>query len=255
MKVCVIGLGTVGTPTNIYMHQQGLQVCGYDILEKSLGEIETYTNWNKVPNSDAYVIAVSSNRVESVCKDVAGKDKKKLILIESTVKVGTCRKISGELDLKNMAHCPHRYWGDDPVNHGVRQLRVIGAINEESLEKARKFYSRLKIPLHLCPSIEVAEMCKIAENAYRFVHISFAEELRTICEANEIDFDEVRKACNTKWNTEIPEARDGIMGTCLPKDTKYLQLLHDNTPLLDGAISTDELYKRNLKTKVRHDSQ
>jgi UDP-N-acetyl-D-mannosaminuronic acid dehydrogenase len=43
-------------------------------------------------------------------------------------------------------------------------------------------------------------MCKIVENAYRYVQIAFAEELRMICEALGLDFNEVRMACNTKWN-------------------------------------------------------
>jgi hypothetical protein len=34
----------------------------------------------------------------------------------------------------------------------------------------------------------------------------------------ERNFNEVRKACNTKWNIEIPEARDGIKAhTACPK--------------------------------------
>lgn len=247
MRVCVIGLGTVGTPTALFIYEQGLQVCGYDVLERSIKGVETFTKWDKVPRSDVYVVTVSSESVESVCRRIAKKDKKSLVLIESTVKVGTCRRISDKFSLKILAHCPHRYWIEDPINHGVRQLRVIGALNEESLEKGMRFYRLLDIPLHVCPTIEVAEMCKIAENAYRFVQIAFAEELRMICETRRIPFKEVRKACNTKWNIEIPEAREGILGPCLPKDTHYLKLLGDQVPLLDGAILTDEIYQKSKK--------
>lgn len=247
MKVCVIGLGTVGVPSALYIHQKGIQVCGYDVVEKSIKELETFTDWNKVPLSDIYVVTASSESVEPACEKIAQKDKKSLTLIESTVKVGTCRRVSEQIGLKNLAHCPHRYWGEDPVNHGVSQLRVIGAMNKESLENATRFYRQLNIPLHVCPTIEVAEMCKIAENAYRFVHIAFAEELSLICSAEGIDFNEVRNACNTKWNIDIPEAREGIMGTCLPKDTRYLKLPLNPAPLLDGAIQTDALYQKNRK--------
>ena len=247
MKVCVIGLGTIGTPVVKYIHEHGFQVCGYDLIKKPIENVETFTDWEKVPRSDVYVVAVSSDNVEDSCRKISSKGKDSLVSIESTVPVGTCRRISETFDLPTLVHCPHRYWAEESVDHGVKQLRVIGAINEESLERGLEFYRLLKIPLRVCPTIEIAEMCKIAENAYRFVQIAFAEELRMICEEKEIPFDEVRKACNTKWNIEIPEARDGISGSCLPQDIGFLNRLADRSPLLDGAILTDQNYKRQRK--------
>ena len=251
MEVCVIGLGTVGAPTASYIQKHGFSVFGCDLVERSIEGVETFTNWGKVPQSEVYVVAVSSDSVESVCEEIAEKSKNALVLIESTVRVGTCRRISERLGLKLLAHCPHRYWAEDPVNHGVGQLRVIGALNEESLEKSIGFYKSLDVPLHVCSTIEVAEMCKIAENAYRFVQIAFAEELKMICDANEVPFKEVREACNTKWNTTIQEAREGILGACLPKDTRYLKLLAQHTPLIDGAIAADHVYQEKARKNIK----
>jgi len=250
MNVCVIGLGTVGAPTASYIRRQGFSVVGYDLVEKSIEGVGTFTDWGRVPQSEVYVVAVPSDIVESACEAIADKYRNSMVLIESTVKVGTCRRISIKLGLKVLAHCPHRYWAEDAVNHGVRQLRVIGALNEESLEKSMEFYRSLDVPLHVCPTIEVAEMCKIAENAYRFVHIAFSEELKMICDASGIPFKEVREACNTKWNTEIQEAREGILGECLPKDTRYVKVLADYTPLIDGAIATDQAYQKKQTEKA-----
>lgn len=247
MKVCVLGLGNIGVPVIEYISKHGFQVYGYDVVEKSIGSIETFTGWEVVPECDVYVVTVSSNSVEDVCKKISNKNKNSLVCIESTVPVGTCRKISETFDLSTLVHCPHRFWVEDPINHGVRQHRVIGAVNEESLRRGLDFYRSLDIPLHVCASIEIAEMCKIAENAYRFVQIAFAEELRMICESRKIPFDDVKKACNTKWNIEILEAREGILGVCLPKDTRYLRLMAENVPLLDGAILTDKNYKKWIK--------
>ncbi|MFX0199733.1 MAG: hypothetical protein ACFFCW_26725 [Candidatus Hodarchaeota archaeon] len=247
MRVCVVGLGTIGTPTIKYIHEHGFEAYGYDLTKKSLDGIETFTDWEMVPESDIYVVTVTSDNVENVCKEIAGRDKSSLVAIESTVRMGTCRKIVETLGFRSLVHCPHRYWEEDPVNHGVRQLRVIGAMNEQSLERGLEFYRSLDIPLHICPTIEVAEMCKIAENAKRFVQITFSEELKMICEEKNIPFDEVRKACNTKWNIEILEAREGIYGSCLPKDIRYLKLLTTCSPLIDGAILTDEIYRKRIR--------
>ena len=247
MRICVVGLGTIGTPTIKYIHQHGFEAYGYDLTEKSLDRIKTFTDWERVPKSDIYVVTVSSENVENVCKKISSKDKRSFVAIESTVPVGTCRKIAETSGLQALVHCPHRYWKEDPVNHGIRQLRVIGAINEQSLERGLEFYRSLDILLHICPTIETAEMCKIAENAYRFIQIAFAEELKMICEERKIQFDQVRKACNTKWNIEIPEAREGIFGSCLPQDIGYLKLVATHSPLLNGAIQSDEAYRKRRK--------
>jgi len=249
MKVCVIGLGTIGTPVVEYVHEHGFQVCGYDLIKKPIENVEIFTDWEKVPRSDIYVVAVPSDNVENACRKISSKSKDSLVSIESTVPVGTCRRISETFNLQTLVHCPHRYWVEEPVDHGVKQLRVIGAINEESLERGLEFYRSLKVPLHVCPTIEIAETCKIAENTYRFVQIAFAEELLMICEEKEIPFDEVRKACNTKWNIEILDARDGIYGSCLPQDIGFLSRLTDRSPLLDGAILTDQNYKKWIKKR------
>jgi len=59
---------------------------------------------------------------------------------------------------------PHRYWADEPEKHGVNQMRVIGAVNEASLKAGLKLYQNVfGIPLHTCPTVEIAEMCKITE--------------------------------------------------------------------------------------------
>lgn len=183
--------------------------------------------------------------VYEVCGKISNIRPNALVSIESTVSVGTCRKVAETFRLKRLVHCPHRFWSGDPINHGVVQIRVLGALNEESLEASREFYSKLKIPLHIVPSLEVAELTKIVEKAYRFVQIAFAEEVNMLCEKYDLPFNILREACNTKWNINILEARDGIKGHCLPKDIKYLVNLGE-APLLRGAIRADKRFKRWL---------
>jgi nucleotide sugar dehydrogenase len=229
MKVCVLGLGEVGLPTAKYILSRGFEVYGYDVsstaIERAKGEgvLEATEIWDEVPPTDVYVICVSTllkgdapdlSPVFDVCEKISKKaSSHSLISIESTIVPGTSRKIFENIFKQNvnLVHVPHRYWAGDPVKHGVKQLRVIGAVNQESLEVGIKFYRDvLEVPLHVCSSIEIAEMCKIAENAYRYVQIAFAEELKMICETLGLGFNEVREACNTKWNVEILEAREGI---------------------------------------------
>lgn len=258
-KVCVIGLGTVGYPTANYISKLGFYVYGYDIRPVNSENFFTTTDWNKIPTDiKIYIITVSTGlkrgkpdltNLYEVCDKISNTNSDSLICMESTVPVGTCRKLSEEFCLSNFVHVPHRYWTENPKKYGVKVLRVLGALNNQSLTRGLDFYKKLKIPLYIVPSIEIAEMCKIAENAYRYVKIAFVEGLKMICEDLGLDFNQVRAACNTKWNINLLEAREGIGGDCLPKDIRYL-LYHSNSdPFLIGAIQTDDLYKKRIRIK------
>ncbi|HVD08422.1 MAG TPA: hypothetical protein VNB67_08255, partial [Nitrososphaeraceae archaeon] len=114
--------------------------------------------------------------------------------------------------------------------------------NEKSKSKSKS----LGIPMHPVSDIEIAELSKIAENAHRYLQIAFAEDLYLYCQANNINFSELRDAINTKWNVHILEPREGIGGHCLPKDTKMF--LHSSksikSKILQAAIEVDQDYRR-----------
>ena len=271
MLICVVGLGEIGLSTAKYSRDKGLKVYGYDINEDAAKRanqqgIHAFSEWQKVPEADVYVICVSTwnasgqpdlSAVFEISKKISSRTSKhSLVSIESTILPGTSKKIYNSIfhgDVK-LVHVPHRYWADDPVSHGVRQRRVIGAVNQDSLESGKEFYGNLlDIPLHEVSSIEESEMCKISENAYRYVQIAFAEELKMICEDLALDFEEVREACNTKWNTEILDAREGIQGKCLPKDRDSLSSLSGHNTLLEASKKVDEQYREWLR-KSKHSS-
>jgi nucleotide sugar dehydrogenase len=269
MLICIIGLGEIGMSSAKYSRDKGLKVFGYDINEDVVKRanqqgIRAFFEWEKVPEVDAYVICVSTWNASgqpdfSAVFDISKKiscmtNKDSLVSIESTLVPGTSRNIynlifHGDVEL---VHVPHRYWAEDPVAHGVRQPRVIGAVNQDSLRSGKKFYCNLlDIPLHEVSSIEESEMCKISENAYRYVQIAFAEELKMICKDLALDFEEVRKACNTKWNTEILEARGGIKGKCLPTDRHSMASLSEHNTLLEASKKVDEQYREWLRRSRR----
>lgn len=258
-KVCVLGLGVVGYPTADYINKRGFQVCGYDILAINSDNFFTTTDWAKIPrDTEVYIITVSTGskggkpdltNLNNVCRKIANTNPDALVCMESTVLPGTCRYLAKEFGLVNFVHVPHRYWSRNIEKYGIKTLRIFAALNKASFANGLNFYRRLEIPLHIVPRIEIAEICKIAENTNTFVRIAFVESLRIICEDLGLDFNAVRDACNTKWNVDLLEARDGIGGYCLPKDIRYLLHLSNSDPLLLGAIQTDANYKKRFGPK------
>jgi UDP-N-acetyl-D-mannosaminuronate dehydrogenase len=209
-----------------------------------------------------------------------------LVSIESTIPKGTSKKVFEMLNHRlHVAHAPHRWYALEQEEHGVNQLRVLGGVCQCCLDVAMDFYDgvstsngnngsgkdskqqeqqandtttttyphkSLGIRMHPVQQIEIAEITKIAENAHRYLQIAFAEDLYLYCQANNINFAELRDALNTKWNVNILEPRDGIGGHCLPKDTKmFLQSSKSiKSKILASAIEVDEDYRRYRQTRV-----
>lgn len=269
--ICVMGLGTVGFPTALYLHHRGCQVTGYDISSSAIQKASAYIKATDDPaevpaDTQYFIICVSTTQVNgrpdmSSVYDSCWKISEfhpRLVSIESTVPLGTCREIYESIlkSRTSVAHVPHRYWSQDPYRHGVCQPRVLGGVDSISLLKAKQFYSRVRIPFLEVEPIEIAEMAKIAENSYRYVQIAFAQELQSICREKKIDFGKLRQACNSKWNIDIPEARDGIGGTCLPKDIRYLITAAEDLglkpDLLRSAIQSDRTYRSGFLKPLVH---
>jgi nucleotide sugar dehydrogenase len=266
-KVCIIGLGQIGFPVAQYAKDKGLDVWGYDINPNTVerankeGTFKSTIAWSEIPQVESYIVCVTTGQVGNapdlsavfdVCKKITEKAAdNSLVSIESTIIPGTCKKIFNEVfkNKINLVHAPHRYWADEPEKHGVNQIRVIGGVNPESLRAGLNLYdAAFKIPMYVCPTVEIAEMCKITENSHRYLQIAFAEDLRMLCEKIGMNFNDLRAACNTKWNVDIPEARDGIGRHCLPKDIRYITSL-EHSILLNSAIKVDEKYRKWLNKK------
>ena len=220
----------------------------------------------------------------SVVEKISRETKKNeaLVSIESTIPKGTSKKVFEMLSHRlHVVHAPHRWYALEEKVHGINQLRVIGGVCDCCLKAGMQFYDgrdphpsysytssllsslspyssslpqypnnqSLGIPMHPVSEIEIAEITKVVENADRYLQIAFAEELYLYCQANNINFPELRDAVNTKWNVNILEPREGIGGHCLPKDTKmFLQSSKSiRSKILTTAMEVDEHYRRSRR--------
>jgi len=290
-RVLIIGLGQLGLSAARYIKEIGFDTYGYDmnpkameIAERSVG-IKQATDFG-INDFDVYVINVSTHKPDdrsspqidgllSIAHKISREAKKDaLVSIESTIPKGTSKKVFEILNHRlHVVHAPHRWYASEEKEHGVNQLRVIGGVCDCCLRIGLQFYcgnndpttqyKNLKVAMHQVSEIEIAEITKIAENAHRYLQIAFAEELYLYCQANNINFPELRDALNTKWNVEILEAREGITKHNLLKDTKmFLQSTSQRkSKIITAAMVVDEDYKRyrakleqHLESSIEHNS-
>lgn len=270
-KVLVIGLGEIGYNNAEYMTMRGLVVDGYDISEKAVDRAlddgiirKKATDFS---DYDYYIICISTHNpadmfapyqqgVLEIAQAIAKVGREgALIGIDSTISRGTTKAVLDIVKHKlHVVHVPHRYYKYEKDVHGVNQTRVMGGHEQCCINKGREFYGDiLGITLHPVSSAEVAELTKIVENSYRYVEIAFAEELRMFCDKSGIDFNELRNAINTKWNIKILEAKDGIGGHCLPKDSQMFLNLSASvieTSIIAAAKEVDLQYRHHITQKL-----
>ena len=269
-KILIIGLGEIGYNCAEYLNEMGLKVDGIDISEAAItraldaGIISSVAK--NFSDYDYYIICISTHQPENqfepyldsfhqLIETIAREGKpNSLISVESTIPFGTTKKIL-ELTKHKMhvVHFPHRYYRLEKQNHGVNQMRVLGAPHECCKKIAENFYGKVQgIPIYHVHSAEVAELSKIVENSYIYLQIAFAEELKIVCDSKNVDFDELRTACNTKWNINIFENHKGIGGHCLPKDTKMVLAFENKAvtkSLLETAMIVDMQYRAHIMEK------
>jgi nucleotide sugar dehydrogenase len=276
-KVLVVGLGQLGLPVAKYVKQRGFDTYGYDISANALDSAARVgiKRADDFGDFDVCILCVSTHMPDNiylpytdsmmaVAKQISEQATDgSLVCIESTIPMGTARKIFDLFGHRlHVAHVPHRWYQHDQEKYGVNQLRVGGGIESCCLDMAVQFYSgdlngnasnsritgSLGIPIHPVKNVELAELTKTVENAHRYLQIAFAEELYIWCRLNNIDFWALRNALNTKWNVNVLEPRDGIGGHCLPKDTRMFlnasQVI--KSKILASAIEADMDY-RNYK--------
>ena len=154
------------------------------------------------------------------------------VIIESTVEPGTTRDIilpllkvnSGlrEQDF-HLAFSPERI---DPTNvtWKIRNTpKLVSGLTLESLDIAYKFYSQFIDVVYRCDSLEEAETAKLLENTFRFVNISFINEMAIFCNKLGVDINKVIKAATTKPYGYMPFFPSiGVGGHCIPVDPLYL---------------------------------
>lgn len=253
MEITVIGLGEIGYETfKELVKNKEHEISGVDISEERLSMISKSYPDNKISknipyNSDIYIVSVySPKQIKDVISQI-NLEKKPLVIIESTMFPGETRKILQSYPDLDLVLFPHRYNPNDPEHHVFNLNRIMGAVSGDSLARAVDFYKDyISMDRLMLVPLEIAELSKPLENAYRFVEIALAEEIRLLCEDKNIDFDMLRKSMNTKWNINVKEVRKGIAGKCLPKDCKFINDFFVKNNIFSSSLRTDSLYRRLL---------
>ena len=166
-----------------------------------------------------------------------------LVIVRSTVPVGTCRKILLPLlrakhKEVRLAFCPER----TIQGQALRELRelpqVVGALDMTSAQLAAKLWEQVTRRVVLISSLEAGEMVKLINNSHTDLLYSFGNEVAMMAQGFSLDPTELIRTANVGYPR--PDlARPGFVGgPCMSKDPYLLLTSLDGSgyvPRLAGA--------------------
>jgi len=199
--------------------------------------------------------------VWDVVDQLPEQDERSLLVMKSTVPVGTGEKVREALDARGLAHVgyvsnPEFLAEGTAVEDFMRPDRVvIGAFAGADGETVAALYEPLGAPI-VRGDVASAEMIKLAANAFLMTRISFINEIANVCEATGADVVKVAEGVGLDHRLGPHFLRAGIGwgGSCFPKDGVALKQLASNSgyhfQLLNAVIEVNELQKRRVIGKL-----
>ncbi len=300
-KIGVVGTGYVGLVTGACFSSRGIEVTCFDLNEErintlSSGEVPFYEpgleemvslnrkegklsfslmNKEKINNVDMIFICVGTpddgtgktsmnqidNAIDFVIKNLT---EEKIIVIRSTVPVGTCESIQERIrneSLFNHIVCSNPEFTKEGVaiNDFENPDRVIIGCPEDEevrnnfLNLYKSFASEKNI---LFMSTESSELTKYSSNAFLATKLSFINDMARFADKVDASISEVAKGMgmdprigNTFLNSGI-----GYGGSCFPKDC--LSLLNqasekgEKLNVLEGVVVTNEYQINYFHKKI-----
>ena len=262
-KICIVGLGFVGLTLALTFTNKNIKIIGIEINKKTVkslkqsephffekGLINSLKRANKnnlikfsnkileASDCNVFVITVGTplnkdnkpnfSFIERCTKEIISlKPKNPLIILRSTVAVGTTRnvviKLFSDANIQaDVTMCPERTMAGFAMEEIANLPQIISGQNSNAINRAKEVFSSFAKHIIKASSIEAAELIKLADNSSRDLYFSISNELAFICESLNLNAYEIIKTANDSYprtNLALPGL---VGGPCLEKDPLIL---------------------------------
>ncbi|HJX60170.1 MAG TPA: UDP-glucose/GDP-mannose dehydrogenase family protein [Thermodesulfobacteriota bacterium] len=304
MNICVIGTGYVGLVTGACLAEFGMSLICVDNDQEKINLLKQGTIPIYEPGLEGLVVknmregrlsfsisieeGVKSSLVvfiavgtpshedgsadlqaaEEVAKEIGrSMNGYKVIVIKSTVPVGTARRLKKLIQDHQTQPIPFDIVSNpefqregSAIEDFMRPDRVtIGAESEQAVAIMKDIYSALYLieTPFVITGLETAEMIKYAANAFLATKVSFINEIANLCERMEADVHHVAKAMGLdgRIGKKFLHPGPGYGGSCFPKDTRALSRMAQEKgysfKILDSVIRVNEEQKKRMVVKIQ----
>jgi len=273
MKIGIVGQGFVGTAVREVMSNYYecntfdiKQECNCDTLQELVTNSEVIFVCVPTPmNRDG---SCNTDIVEDVISDINdavwvdrlnhnpramshNPKTDKIVVIKSTVPPGTTERLNEENDNVTVIFNPEFLTEANFIEDFKNQDRIIIGGDRPATTKVRQMFS---VAFPETPIVKTgsttAEMVKYMTNSFLATKVSFANEIKLICDKLDIDYDKVveyatydERLGKSHWSVPGPDGHGGFGGSCFPKDLNALIKVAESMDLevetLRGAWQTN----------------
>ena len=294
-RVAVFGAGYVGLVTGACFAELGHHVTVRDVIPEKIdalrrGEVPIYEpgldailDRNRerlafttdvgeaIDSADFVYVAVGTpptysgdadlSAVWTVIDELPAVEHPVVVVMKSTVPVGTGEKVRHRLDARGLRHVgyvsnPEFTAEGTAVADFLEPDRiVIGAFELADGDAVAALHEGIDAPI-VRADVASAEMIKLAANAALMTRISFINEIANVCEATGADVVKVAEGIghDRRIGKSFLRAGIGFGGSCFPKDSMALKQLAANSgyhfQVLNAVIEVNELQKRRVIGKL-----
>jgi UDPglucose 6-dehydrogenase len=229
----------------------------YDVLLESCHILFIAVDTPPSPSGDADL-----SRVQHAVREIAARGGERLLVMKSTVPVGTGEKVVADLEALGAdgityASNPEFLREGAAIQDFLEPDRiVIGAFRDKDAAAVEALYRGIDTAV-VRTSVPTAEMVKYASNAFLATKISFINEIANVCEQVGADVRTVAHGMGLdhRIGPHFLQAGIGYGGSCFPKDVQALKQLAGNSgyhfQLLNAVIEVNALQKRRVVGKLK----
>lgn len=240
-KIGIIGKGFVGGA----MYENFKSVFSVLVWDKDVNKrlnVESFEDF--VDRSDIIFVCVptpmtedgqcDTSIVESVVRDISKVDRRKYVVIKSTVTPGTTQRLAEENGMvigfnpeflteanayNDFRHQPLIILGSDNTGLGTVLAQIYYEYNAKVDNVAHVIQRTTK----------EAELFKYLANCFLATKVIFANEFKALCDKVDVDYGRIAEVAvldkrlgHTHWRVPGPDGKLGFGGSCFPKDTSAM---------------------------------
>jgi UDPglucose 6-dehydrogenase len=248
-------------------HEPGLE----EMLERNRERLRYTLDPGELATADFLFVSVQTpptysgdadlSYVWTALDDLPVSDRAQILVMKSTVPVGTGEKVRAALDARGLTEVgyvsnPEFLAEGNAVHDFMNPDRiVVGAFDPPHAVAVEALYGGIEAPV-VHTDVASAEMIKLASNAFLSTRISFINEIANVCELVGADVEAVAKGVGLdhRLGPHFFRAGVGWGGSCFGKDVSALKQLAGNSgyhfQLLAAVIEVNELQKRRVIAKL-----
>jgi len=272
-KIGIIGGGFVGGA----MYQNfreifDVHVWDIDEEKRTIKTFESFVDWADlifvcVPTPMKESGECDTSIVESVVGDIAKLDRRKYVVIKSTVTPGTTERLAESHNMV-IGFNPEFLTEANAYNDFRSQpLIIIGADDVGLATVMTQIYyeynSKVDNVAHVIQrTTKEAELFKYLANCFLATKVIFANEFKKLCDRVDVDYGRIaeiamldKRLGRTHWRVPGPDGQYGFGGSCFPKDTSALLHFADENEialwlLTEANYINDDLRHGHLFEKI-----